>query len=73
MAQNCHPTTFFSTGEVNVSILKGAYGWCSPVSMTVRKRTVLSLMGRSEMGVEGRELRCHQVINLLPLKPKKAA
>ena len=56
-----------------MSILKGAYGWCSPVSMTVRTRTVLSLMGRSEMGVEGRELWCHQVTNLLPLKPKKAA
>ena len=38
-----------------------------------RKRTVLSLMGRQEMGVEDRELRCHQVTNLLPLKPKKAA
>lgn len=38
-----------------------------------RKRTVLSLMGRGEVGVEDRELCCHQVTNLLPLKAKKAA
>ena len=47
--------------------------WVVQPSFHDRKRTVLLLMGRHEMGVEDRELRCHQVTNLLPLKPKKAA
>lgn len=73
MAESCQSATFPAAGVINASVLKGASGRCGPVSMTAGKRTVLALMGESEMGVEDRELCCHRVTNLLSLKPKGAA
>lgn len=64
--------TFPAAGGLNLSILKGVSARCSLVSMTDGKRTVLSFMEGSEMGVKDREQCCHHVTNLLPLKTKGA-